>query len=238
MTLKDLSDGLRDLADDVRPVDLHDRAIRTSRRLRARRAAGVMTASLALVLVVVIGVSLSWHGTGPGGGMDTADQAVVDATDSASAYSGSPESPLQAIGRVGYYVAQGGTPDVYSVYSWEPGTEPRVEISGDLTFATSVAISPDGRYAAYYDQDRMAVADLSAAEPAGPADVVYEAKAAGDECLAPAWTQDSTSVVLSAHGAKASTLVDLSGPQPVESNLYRPEGCDARLFTYGADAAS
>ncbi|GIG70346.1 hypothetical protein [Phytomonospora endophytica] len=237
MTLRDLSEGLRELAADAQPVDLHDRAIRTSRRLRARRAAAVMTGSLALVLVLVIGVSLSWHRTSPGTGMDAAERAVVDATDSASAYDDGTE-PLQVLARVGYYVAQGGSPDSYTVYSWAPGSDPRPELSGETTFAESVAISPDGRYAAYYTEDRMAVADLSGFDPANADDVVYQAEGPGDSCLAPTWTQDSSAVVMYPRDADTSTMVELSGGEPAEAELFRPDGCDAQVFTYGKDIAT
>lgn len=239
MTLRDLSEGLRDLAEDVETVDLHARAVRTSRRLRAQRAAGVMSGVLALVLIVVVGVSLSWYRTEPGAGVDAANGVGVEESssdamaDDASTYAddGPPMSTVFA--RVGYYLRE-TSPGVYAVLSWSQGDDPRLELSGDIEFASSVAISPSGRYAAYYGDGRMAVADIGL-DSSDYAEVVYQVEGEGDACASPTWAPDSSSVVLSDAGAKSSTLVDLTGEEPVASAFPRPAGCSPQLFTYGTD---
>lgn len=242
MTLRDLSEGLRDLAEDVQSVDLHARAVRTSRRLRARRAAGVMSGALALVLIIVVGVSLSWHRTEPGTHMDSADGAVAEdsasdaISDDASSYAedGLPGETVRA--RVGYYLRE-TSPSVYAVLSWDQGDDPRLEISGDIEFAGTVAISPSGRYAAYYETGRLAVADIGI-DSTDHAEIVYEAQGKGDHCATPTWAPDSSAVVLSEAGAKASTLVDFTGEFPAVSDIPRPKGCSPQMFTYGMDVAT
>jgi len=243
VTLRDLSEGLRDLAEDVQSVDLHARAVRTSRRLRARRAAGVVSGALAVLLVVMVGLSLSWQRTDPGSGMDAADGVGVEesasdaVSDSASAYSQGDDSAVPMVAaRVGYYLRE-TDPGVYAVLSWAQGDDPRLEISGDVEFASSVAISPNGRYAAYYNTGELAVADIGI-DASDHAEVVYSVEANGDPCAPPSWASDSSAVVLSEAGAENSTLVDLSDDLAVPSAYPRPAGCSSQLFTYGTDVSA
>ncbi|MFB9183435.1 hypothetical protein ACFFX1_35355, partial [Dactylosporangium sucinum] len=58
MSLDNLRNELHGLADEVRPVDLHDRTLHTSRRLRLRRTAVTSVAAVA-ALVAASGLALA-----------------------------------------------------------------------------------------------------------------------------------------------------------------------------------
>lgn len=203
--MNELSKGLRDLAGDVEVVDLRDRSIRHSRRLRARRAAVAMGGAMCLVAALIVGGSALWNGGGkvpPAGVVDSADAAGQG---------------------TGFYLKN--EPDgAYAVYSWREGTPPERVLAGDARFGTTVSVSPDGRYAAYYDESAMIVKNLADQSQ------VTSVQGVGDACLEPAWSPDSMSVLLST--ATSAQLVDLGAGTSIVSEVRRPEGCHARLVQY------
>ena len=224
MTLKDLGDGLRELAGEVRTVDMYDRAIRASRRLRARRAAAIGAVGLCVVALLVLGVARipAVQGVRPAG------NAAVEAPASEPE-----ESVTDAAGlRTAYYL-QETAPSAYTVYAWEETgpAEPAAVLDGGDLFAETVAISPDGRYAAYYTEDHMVVVDVRS----GSDEAVVSFPTRGDPCLEPTWTADSTTVLLADVGGDVQLVSLTDGVSSVPA--YRPDGCHVRLFGYGDDAA-
>lgn len=201
--MRDLSEGLNDLAGDVEIVDLRDRSIRHSRKLRARRVAVAMGGALCLVAALLVGGGALWSGRDkPRGGIDSAQDTAQG---------------------TGYYLKH--EPDgAYAIYSWSEGADPVRVLSGGESFGGSVSVSPDGKYAAYYDATEMVVTDLA------DQGRVTTVQGVGDTCMEPAWSPDSMSVLLST--ATSARMVDVGGETSFVSEVPRPEGCHARLVQY------
>ncbi|MFC7247372.1 TolB family protein [Catellatospora aurea] len=157
--MDNLRSGLADLADDVNPVDLRDRALRTSRRIGVRRTA--LTSALSLVLLAGAGVTAVAM-TGGGGGV-----VEPGASTTATVAPVSP-SPVRATVTGDYYF-MGQTSNTklqlsvlresYPCGTPEPGAcKPvtRTEQLRTITHPTddacpwqSVTVSPDGRRVAW-----------------------------------------------------------------------------------------
>lgn len=157
--MDNLRSGLADLADDVNPVDLRDRALRTSHRIGVRRT--VLTSALSLVLLGSAGVTAVAM-TGGGTEPDTATTPSVSAAPPSPSASAGP-----AVTGAYYFMRQVGTTKLelhvlhesYPCGTPEPGTcEPvtRTEKlrtithpADDLCPWQTVTVSPDGRQVAW-----------------------------------------------------------------------------------------
>ncbi|MCI4063471.1 hypothetical protein MRQ36_13135 [Micromonospora sp. R77] len=174
-----LRSDLAGLADEVTPVDLRDRALRTSRRLGIQRTVATTAAALVL-LAAATGTALAVRPNGspppaPAGpsitgttpGPDSTPTRAPSTEPSAGPSSPAPDAgesgPAARIGRV-FYGAAPGTQDVGDtrLRSWTPGGAPVSLLSMPTSSAwANAAVSPDGERVAWVDRDAtLWVADV------------------------------------------------------------------------------
>jgi hypothetical protein len=183
-----LRHGLAELAQQVRPVDLRDRVLRTSRRIAVRRAMMTSTAVVA-VLGVVSGVAfamLPQRGAVPPPPTGATPAVSPDRSQSASP-SPSPSAPATVVSaRIlpGQLFYQSFLPPP-QVYTWDGGTLRKVMQTDDLVSSTP-RISPDGSHFAWVSgKEELYVANADGSGVRKVRDnVAYE-------CVLPAWTADS-----------------------------------------------
>ncbi|WP_200208191.1 hypothetical protein [Micromonospora coerulea] len=203
---------LADLADEVTPVDLRDRALRTSRRLGIQRAVATSAAALVL-LAAATGTAFAIRPDGgapapaPAGPSLTASWPPVEVTPtpelsaSPPATTTSEPAATATIGRVFY----GPAPDNSSattarLRSWKPGGVPVDLLSVPRTSAlANAAVSPDGERVAWVDRN----ANLWVADVNGSGRRKVRAGVEGD-CWGPTWSPDSKRLALA--------LVDPASP--------------------------
>ncbi|MFI7213183.1 TolB family protein [Micromonospora maritima] len=208
---------LADLADEVTPVDLRDRALRTSRRLGVQRAV-VTSAAALVVLAAATGTALAIRPNGqapaPAGPSVTSTAPPVDSSPTPSvgpsrtpsgSPSGSPSTVTGGgpagppVGRIVYGPAPGNE-DTATAYLWsfEPGSEPaRMAKLPRGAAVTNAAVSPDGRRVAWVDADsalRVADVDGDNARKLTPGG---HQLVEGD-CWTPTWSPDSRRLTISA----------------------------------------
>ncbi|GHJ12232.1 hypothetical protein [Micromonospora sp. AKA38] len=151
---------LADLADEVTPVDLRDRALRTSRRLGIRRAVATSAAVL-LVLAAATGTALAIRpdGSAPAPAVPsvTSTPPPVEPTPTPSVEpSGTPSSsrepgtspgqPQSVLTGTRFYLEQAPTRSrIHAVRGTEDRVVHEVVHSGDGCEANTVTVSPDGR---------------------------------------------------------------------------------------------
>ncbi|WP_155369270.1 hypothetical protein [Catellatospora vulcania] len=205
--MDDLRSGLAHLADDVHPVDLRDRALRTSRRIGLRRTA--LTSALSLVLLGSAGVTavaLTGGGSGEVG-------PGASATATVAAPSPSAPSAQPTVTGDYYFLREAGATKLelhvlhesYDCGTPAPGTcvpDTRTEKlrtisiqAGDACPANSVTVSPDGRQVAWIvgaDDPGNTSGDLMIADVRGgtPQKRGTRVLCAGTRALG--WTPDST----------------------------------------------
>lgn len=241
MTLRSLGDGLRDLADAVEPADMRDRALAASRRLRARRVAGGMVATVVGLLALVLGINSVLPGLPPSP-RDLAGDA--GASDSASALSVVPEQAFSLTGGSFYYLSGADATDTQQVVRWSSGSKAEVVARG-LPATGTEQLSPDGRYLSSVEGGELRVRELATGDQRGLLSVADDQR-----CNIPTWTPRGDRLVVQT-GPSGST-----GPLgfvDVESGVfaefaefgggcstfasYNPSGSvDLTFTTYGQDA--
>ncbi|BCJ71733.1 hypothetical protein CS0771_12770 [Catellatospora sp. IY07-71] len=203
--------GLAELAEDVKPVDLRDRTLKTSRRLGAQRAA--LTSALAVTLLAgAAGVALAV--VDRGGSAPVAPGASASVTASPS-LAPSPSAPPAAAFEPGtVYFVNGARSAKVDVYRLDIGdcdlslplkcgstaTEVRTIVQGgDSCSSNSVVVSPDGRHLAWVNGDENGtggglVGNLIIADLAGgnPRQVEPNVICGGGRALV--WSADSASI--------------------------------------------
>lgn len=209
-SMDNLRSGLADLADDVQPVDLRDRALRTSRRIGLRRTA--LTSVLSLVLLGSAGVTAVAMTGGGGGVPDPGATASASVGPPSQSPSHSP-SPSPAVSGDYYFLRAVGTTklelhvlrETYPCGTPEPGTcEPvtRTEKlrtithpADDLCPWNTITVSPDGRRVAWVvgaDDPSGSSGDLMIADTAGGTAQKRGSRALCLGSRALVWTPDST----------------------------------------------
>ncbi|GAA1608901.1 hypothetical protein ACFQY4_00335 [Catellatospora bangladeshensis] len=199
--------GLAELAEDVKPVDLRDRTLKTSRRLGAQRAA--LTSALAVTLLAGgAGVALAVVDRGGSGPVVPGASASVTASPS---HAPSPSAPPAAAFEPGtvYFVKGAQSPKV-EVYRLDIGdcdlslplkcasTPTKLRTIGQMSDScpgNSVVVSPDGRHVAWVNGDESGIAgDLIISDLAGgdPRQVEPNVICGGDHALV--WSADSASI--------------------------------------------
>ncbi|GAB4056485.1 TolB family protein [Catellatospora paridis] len=217
--MDNLRSGLADLADDVNPADLRDRALRTSRRIGLRRTA--LTSALSVVLLGSVGVAAVAM-TGGGGG-----QVVPGASASVTVAPPSPSAPPARPAVTGdhYFHRAVGTTKLelfvlrerYSCGTPDPGKCDPVTSTENLRTIThpaddacpenSVTVSPDGRQVAWVvtaDDPSSLSGDLMIADVQGGA---VQKRGTNVLCLGTrslVWTPDSTRLYVSKLGNEAT----------------------------------
>ncbi|MGY0002709.1 hypothetical protein [Micromonospora sp. I033] len=172
---------LAELAEEVTPVDLRDRALRTSRRLGIQRVVATSAAAL-VVLAAATGTALAIRPDGqaplpaPANPSVTSTWPPVEVTPtpapSSSASTGPSTDPrpdgggpstTARFGRI-FYAASPGSTEARTtrLRSWTPGGQPVTLLSMPTSSAWSNAVvSPDGERVAWVDLDAVLwVADL------------------------------------------------------------------------------
>ncbi|SBT63474.1 hypothetical protein GA0070622_0426 [Micromonospora sediminicola] len=228
---------LADLAEEVTPVDLRDRALRTSRRLGIQRAVATSAAAL-VVLAAATGTALAIRpnsqAPAPAGPSVTSTAPPVDSTPTPSVEpsptaSGSPSTVTgggpagPTIGRIFYGPAPSNdeTPTAY-LWSFKPGVEPtRLAKLPRISALSSAAVSPDGKRVAWVDPDNiLRVADMDGGNarkltPGG------HQRVEGD-CWTPTWSPDSRRLTIAAVLRTDPTPVSEKAVLDLASGTYTP----------------
>ncbi|GAA4693815.1 PD40 domain-containing protein [Phytohabitans rumicis] len=206
-----LSTALTELAEDVQPVDLHDRVLATSRRLRARRA---VAGSLAVVALAA-----------------GATYGAVRALPSERALP--PAEPVVTIPGTVYF-ASSELP-AYTVYRLAPGGELEEFAkfpSGAL--GETVALSPDGHRAAWVTVDGAVMVgrtDGSEATKVGTQELQ-------SDCGRPSWSPDGGRVAFVSGGWEDSALMVADADGSPVAEVDQTGGCfpvwspDGRRLAY------
>ncbi|MFI5487717.1 hypothetical protein ACIBXA_28290 [Micromonospora echinaurantiaca] len=157
---------LADLAAEVTPVDLRDRALRTSRRIGIQRAVATSAAAV-VMLAAATGTAfaiLPNRGTDPlpattpsvtaSPSPSASPSATPSVTDSPSApVSGDPAGPpdTATFDRL-HYGPVSGDAETARLYSWTPGNTPTRRLALPFRAARdNAAVSPDGRRVAWVE---------------------------------------------------------------------------------------
>ncbi len=201
-----LNEAFTDLAHQVSPTDLTERALRTSRRLSLRRAA-VATATVALVVsggtATAVQVLPLARGQAPSGagaplGTDPTDCPAGGApVDPGPSPNSGPSTvvPAPNTGPLFYLQAgRGPTGSSLRLVSWTPGQPnvvPRRELPLDAR--ANANVSPDGRWVSWvtHSDGALHVAALDGAK----AERVLRGSVDG-ELLEPVWSRDSARLLI------------------------------------------
>jgi hypothetical protein len=148
-----LREAMTDLAADVAPVDLHDRAVRTSRRLRRWR----MTAAVAAVVVVVSGgaataaqlmPALRGIPSATGGGVAECGIPVAPTVPAPTPYFGPTEASSAPNTGPLFYLGLSHSSTI--LVSWLPGqSKPLLRKEMPAEAFMNANVSPDGRWVSW-----------------------------------------------------------------------------------------
>ena len=192
MTLKSLGDGLRDLADAVETVDMRDRALAASGRLRTRRITTGVAGAVAVLLVGLLGFNSVWTDrAAPGGDPAAGMPSEVPMLPEPAARSGLAEDLSGEF----FYLSptlldDGSGPESQSLLRWDgEGTvETLVE---NLPLSGTANVSPDGRYLSYVRSGQLMLHELSSGSE-------WAVMAVPDEqlCMPPVWAPDARRILV------------------------------------------
>ncbi|GAB3054905.1 hypothetical protein [Micromonospora schwarzwaldensis] len=219
---------LADLADEVTPVDLRDRALRTSRRLGIRRAVATSAAAL-LVLAAATGTALAIRpdGSAPAPAVPsvTSTPPPVEPTPTppveptrAPSKDPSPSAgqPRSALTGTRYYLEQTPTRSrIHAVRGTQDQVVHEVVHSGSGCEANTLSVSPDGRQAVWVqdstDNNMSGVLLIATVEKQG-----VRTLAEGISCLGSRPLRWQGSYLLMAQKKNGqSVLLDVPARQPV-----------------------
>ncbi|NJC68802.1 hypothetical protein HC031_03535 [Planosporangium thailandense] len=243
-----LHDALADLAETAQPVDLRDRALRTSRRLAVRRSVTVTAAAVVLLGVTAAGVGqVLPQRTAPHtpAASDSAtpepqpsSPAPEPTTPEPSASSTPAASESGATVTVGplYYGDLSPDPSGF-VVSWLPGdtqSKAIAKLPVDFAVTFNVNVSPDGRWVSYVRGDTSA---LHLVDVRTGRDRVLREHVDG-QCAEPAWSSDSRRLLVSVSADGSANA--RQGLIDVTTGAFTPlataiQGCH---LTWAADGAA
>jgi len=227
--------AMADLAADVAPADLHDRAMRTSRRLRRWR----MTAAVAVVLLMVGGgtataarlLTAAPGGTSPAGGGSSACPAVTVPTDPTSTSYGPRETgPAPRTGPLFYLGPDGSST---ALVSWTPGQpQPVLRRSLPVEAMRNANVSPDGRWVSWVTSPDGAL--HLAALDGGTTDRVLRTGVDG-RLLEPVWSRDSGRLLVRDLSSERVGTIDITSATftPLPTDLT-----DARHAVWASDGTA
>jgi hypothetical protein len=231
-----LRTAMADLAADVAPADLHDRAVRTSRRLRRWRT----TAAVAAVLVVASGGTATatqlW--SAPSGkpattvdGSSRCPATAVPTDPPPTPYYGPAENgPAPATGPLFYLTANGSST---ALVAWTPGqAKPVLRRSLPISALMNANVSPDGRWVSWVTPSDGAL--HLAALNGGKTDRVLRTGVDG-RLLEPVWSRDSARLLV------RDVSSDRVGTVEVTTGTFTPLPTDlkgARHAVWAADGTA
>ncbi|GIG70345.1 TolB family protein [Phytomonospora endophytica] len=187
MTLKSLGEGLRDLAGAVETVDMRERAIAASQRLRARRITTGVVGAVAVLLVGLLGFNAVWTDRAAPEDIPAADRPVeVPALPAPVTVAGVAENLSGDF----YYLApsslDSGDPqsETQSLLRWDGDGALEVVAEG-LPITGTVNVSPDGRYLSFVRTGQLVLRDLASGRE-------WQIMAVPDAqlCAPPVWAPD------------------------------------------------
>ncbi|MET7469046.1 WD40 repeat domain-containing protein [Micromonospora sp. NPDC005686] len=237
---------LSDLAEEVTPVDLRDRALRTSRRLGIQRAVATSAAAL-VVLAAATGTALAIRpnsqAPAPAGPSVTVTAPPVEpsrtpSTDPSRTTSTAPDgttdggsSAAATFGRMVYgpSLLPDGTSSTSTVrlQSWRPGGDP-VRLLGVPYEAAvlNVAVSPDGKRVAWADEaGAVWVSDLDGSGRRKLRDGL------DNLCWSPVWLPNSQQLVVRVTAGGDTGLLDASSGK--FTKVTGLDGCHAVFAANG-----
>lgn len=229
MTTKQLKDLLTDMADEVQPTRVHERAVAQSKRIGRRNAILASITALLLTGSGLFGFSVLAHGMGNDGEHQVADGEL-------------PTSDVNKLSGT-YYQVMDPDSGPESVVSWQPGgdevAEPLTAIDTEDQYYNTGNVSPNGEYFSYMTSpsndggdpevtDRIFVAsfaDTASGE-------VAQYSAAEDLCAEPVWAPDSKRIFVdrgSAGDGDRTGFVDVETSEFTSFPVENP--CDAQVAT-------
>ncbi|MGC4894326.1 hypothetical protein [Micromonospora sp. DT31] len=240
---------LADLAEEVAPVDLRDRALRTSRRLGIQRAVATSAAAL-VVLAAATGTALAIRpnsqAPAPAGPSVTvtappAEPSRTPSAEPSSTPSNKPDDTVTGgssadvtFGRMVYVPSEvpngASSASTVRLQSWRPGDDPVRLLSVPVQAALlNVVASPDGKRAAWVD-DTGAVW-VSALDGSGPRKL---RDGVDDMCWSPVWLPNSQQLVVRLTGAggnRDTGVLDASSGKFTKVTSF--DGCHAVFAANG-----
>ncbi|MFG1675309.1 TolB family protein [Micromonospora sp. NPDC049282] len=249
---------LADLADEVTPVDLRDRALRTSRRLGIQRAV-VTSAAALLVLAAATGTALairpdgqapapavpSVTSTPPPPQVTPTPTVTPSRTPSAGPSTTTGGGPAGAtFGRLFYGPSPTGddTSTAGHLWSFQPGSQPtRLAKLPRLAAILNAVVSPDGSRVAWVDPDEnLWVADVDGGNPRKLTPGGH--RQVEQDCWTPVWSPDARRLAISVLLPTAPALTWEKGVVELTTGKYTPiseiQGChpvwsaDGKVLAY------
>ena len=201
--------AMEDLAAQVAPVDLNERAMRAARRLRRWRWTAASVALLALMGGGTVAAArlLPAPGAVPpasGSGLSACRMVAASAQPPPSPGNSQPTGPAPGTGPLFYLAATGSSA---ALVSWTPGlAKPQLRRSLPIEALANANVSPDGRWVSWVTSPE-GVLHVAALDGAGT-DRVLRAGVDG-LLLEPVWSRDSTSLLVRDVSSQRVGIVDL-----------------------------
>jgi hypothetical protein len=224
MPTEELRHVLTEIAEEVKVVPLHRRAVAQARR-RARRTA--LLAAVAAVAVLSGGVAGAGALTGGAAGPEAAAPGMAAPQADVTPRDGIAE---RLTGRFFGSQFQQSGPD--SLLTWHAGDQALTQIStsDDPFFTLGLSVSPDGRYASSIDeQGRVHVRELQSGQQRLAGQINMDTA-----CTEPVWAPDSRRLLVTVNDQRAYFW---DAETEVLTDVVPPRGCQARVAAgpYGED---
>lgn len=191
MTLKSLGDGLRDLADAVETVDMRDRALAASGRLRTRRITTGVVSAVAVLLVGLFGFNAVWTDRAAPGGDPAAEMPGVPALPAPPDQTGLAEDLSGEFYYLVPEITEGLDPqETQSLVRWSEGGQVETVVA-NLPLSGTINVSPDGRYLSYVRDRRLVLRELDSGTEWAVMEVPDE-----QLCMPPVWAPDARRILV------------------------------------------
>ncbi|MDT0527604.1 hypothetical protein RM555_01215 [Micromonospora sp. DSM 115977] len=218
------------LADEVSPVDLRDRALRTSRRLGIRRSIATSAAVVAM-LGAATGTAFALMARDEGPGPLPAASPTSTPTASPSAVPPPPNAvtpdapetskrvpPEATVGRIFYGpTPDGNGSDPARLWSFRPGSDPvRILAVPRPAAVGNAVVAPDGERVAWVDDSSY----LRVARTDGTGARTYRTDLVDPDCWTPVWAPDSRRLLVSRVVSAEPSLVTEVGVVELSSGKF------------------
>ncbi|GIG67970.1 hypothetical protein [Phytomonospora endophytica] len=158
MSTERLSNILREIADEARPVPLAEAAMARTRRVQVRRTAVAAFAAVVVLAAGIIGTVNVWGG-GKGAPDPAASRSSTVPSPSESEETPDGIVPTEYDGTFYYLESFAGGA---RLLSWRPASRPEVVLTGNSLILVTANVSPDGRWLSWIDErNKLMLRDLA-----------------------------------------------------------------------------
>ncbi|GHJ46643.1 hypothetical protein Cs7R123_39850 [Catellatospora sp. TT07R-123] len=219
--LRTLAPELADLAGDARPVDLAERAVRTSGRMRARRAiaTSIGAAAAVVAIVAVVLAALPWRRPAPDPAVSVSPSASASAAPQVSvAPSSAPSArpPAAEIGGSMYWFAFSGGANRLLALTGGQVRELRSLGPDDPCVGNSLRMSPDGATVAWVRGEDLLGELVVGGTTGGP----VRALATDVMCAGLVWSRDGSKLFVQSGAGPGVVAVSSGRFTPMEQQAW------------------